>query len=170
VGGRPAPPLDLGDAEVEDLREHGVVVAIDEEHVVGLEVPVDDPRLVGAGEAAQQLGRDVQRFGELEAAEALDAVAEVFAAQELHHDERQPRLGLSGVEDRDDVGALDGARGLRFALEALIASGVALSRSMNLRANFLPRVVWMPSYTRPMPPTPIRRVSLYLSIVRPTRS
>jgi hypothetical protein len=63
------------------FAKHGVVVAIDEEHVVGLEVAVDDPRLVGAGEAAQQLGRDVQRFGELEPAEALDAVAEVFAAQ-----------------------------------------------------------------------------------------
>ena len=43
----------LGDAEVEDLGEVGVVVAIDQEDVVGLEIAVDDARLVGAVEAAE---------------------------------------------------------------------------------------------------------------------
>ena len=61
VAGAPSTGCDLGDAEVDDLHEVGPAVAIDEEHVLGLEVAVDDALAVRGAERARDLRRDVDR-------------------------------------------------------------------------------------------------------------
>ena len=50
---------DLRDAEVDDLDEVGPALAIDEEHVLRLEVAVDDALVVRGAERARDLRGDV---------------------------------------------------------------------------------------------------------------
>ena len=92
-------------------------VALHEEDVVGLEIAMDDPGGVRACEALEDLRDDVQRLGERHAARPAEALAEVLAAEQLHDEIRASVLG-AGVEDRDDVRALDRAHRPRLAGEA----------------------------------------------------
>src|SRR5262249_53193233 len=103
---------------VEHLREARVVVALDEEHVVGLQIAVDDPRVVGARETAEDLRDDLQRLDAVQATVAPNAMAEILATHELHDDVGPAVVARTDVEDIDDMGAFDRARRLRLALEA----------------------------------------------------
>ena len=47
--GRGLIPDQLGDAEIQDLHVVGIVRVIEQEDVLGLEIPVHDPPLVGGG-------------------------------------------------------------------------------------------------------------------------
>jgi hypothetical protein len=109
--------LDLRHAEVDDLREERIEIALHEEHVVRLEVPMDDPRGVRLRQALEDLGDDVHRVGERDAPRTAEALPEVLAAKELHHEVRAAVL-RAGVEHRDDVRTLDGAHRPRLAREA----------------------------------------------------
>ena len=71
----------LGEAEIEDL---GVAVGGDHD-VLGLDVAVDDARLVGLLQPAPDLGGDLERAEEVELA-ALDEGLHRLARDELHRD------------------------------------------------------------------------------------
>ena len=89
---------ELGDAEVEDL---GVALGGDQ-HVVGLEVAVDDADRVRRGERRQHLGHDLDQAAERDRAGPHD-LGEGVALDVLHHDER-PAVGeLREVEHAGDV-------------------------------------------------------------------
>ncbi len=100
-------PLDLGDAEVEDLDVVGVAVPVEQEHVVRLHVPVDHPGLVGCAQGPGQLDQD--RLGPVPADPAVLAqdLAELAAVEVLHHEEHLAGLAATDVDDVDDVGVLD---------------------------------------------------------------
>jgi len=100
--------LQDGDAEIEDLER---AVGGDEE-VVRLDVAVDDALLVGRGQPARQLQREVQgAFGRKRA--ASQALAQRLAAQQFLHE-----VGLAGetphIVDGDDVGVRERPGGARF--------------------------------------------------------
>ena len=111
---------DLGDPEIEHLDARGPVLPLREEEVPRLEIAVDDARPVGLLERERRLAKVPYHLGLREPPETLQALPEILAAEQLHHQERHPRgLVDPGVEDVDEVIALDrsGDRGL--ALEAL---------------------------------------------------
>ena len=109
--------LDLADTEVQDLRERRIRIAIDEEDVVGLEIAMNDARVVRTHEAAHDLHEDALRLGRIEQPFALDPLGQRLAAKQLHDDESDAVIGEAGVEDLHDVRALGGARGLGLARE-----------------------------------------------------
>ena len=60
-GAPPSAGGDLRDAEVDDLDEVGAAVAIGQEHVLGLEIAVDDALVVRGAERARDLRGDPDR-------------------------------------------------------------------------------------------------------------
>lgn len=79
---------------------------------------------MGPGQGAQHLTGHVDGVGHRHAALALQVSAQVFAAEQLHHQERPTVVRRARVEDVDDVRALDHPGGFRFALEASHGVGV----------------------------------------------
>ena len=121
-GARERGAPELGEAEVEDL--HPAVAG--QEDVVGLEVAVDDPLLVGGGEAAGDLDRVVHHLARRQRHPA-HALAEGLALQQLAH--HVGRAGLvPDVVDGDDVRMVEGAGGPRLLLEPLEARGIGAHR------------------------------------------
>jgi hypothetical protein len=113
------PVLHLGDAEIEDLRDLLVVVRVaNEEDVLRLEIAMDDPALVRAREPAADLLEDLRRVLKAHATEALDALVERLAGEQLHDDVRLAVFRHAVVVDLDRVLRLDGRSGLRFLVEA----------------------------------------------------
>jgi hypothetical protein len=105
----------LRDAEVEHLDDL-VVVGAREEQVVGLQIAMNDARLVGLAQGLRGLGEDARGLGHGDATLTTEALGEVFPVQELHH--QVGRAFVHAVVDHvHDVGALQRRRGLRFALE-----------------------------------------------------
>ena len=110
--------LDLGDAEVEHLGDLVVVVGgANEEDVLRLEVPVDDPRVVRALQGAAHVADDPRRLAQRDRPQSLDSLVERLAQQELHDHVRSPVVGDAVVEDLDGVLALDRRRRARFGHE-----------------------------------------------------
>ena len=115
AGGR----LDLRDAEVEHLGDLVVVVRrADEEDVLRLQVAVDDARVVRALQGAADVPDDPRRLLQRERAEALDALVERLADEELHDHVGPPVVGHAVIEDLDRVLALDRRRGAGLGHEA----------------------------------------------------
>ena len=103
-----------GDAEVRDLR----VAVVVHDHVVRLEVAVDDPALVGEAGGAQDLNPEVDRLLLRQWRLGREDVLERAALQVLHRDV-VGALVLAAVEDRDHVRVLQAGRRRRLAPEAL---------------------------------------------------
>ena len=109
---------ELGETEVEDLDE----AVLRDHHVLGLEVPVHDPRRVGLGEPVRELRGEVQRLARGERA-ARDQLAQRAALDELHGDVAHAVVGAD-VEERDDVGVVERRGGARLLLEARATLGI----------------------------------------------
>ena len=105
----------LGDAEVEQLDELGAVGGRDDDHVVGLEVAVDDADGVRGLEAVADLHEHGERARQVDA--GARPLAEALAAQELHDDERRAVVELDEVGDVDDVAVADAVDGARLLEE-----------------------------------------------------
>jgi hypothetical protein len=115
-GGRAA---HLGDAEVEHLDLLDVDPADlgrAQEHVVRLEVAVDDAGAVGGGQGAGDLPGDGEHLGHRQRA-APDPLRQGFALEVLqHHVGRAVGQGVE-VVDRDDVGVAQLRRDVGLTLE-----------------------------------------------------
>ena len=105
--------LDLGEAEVQDLRLAPRV----HEDVGGLEVPVDDPLRVRRLERVRDLDPHLQQRPELERP-SPDPLAQRLALEQLHRDEVLA-LVLVDLVDGADAGVVEGGGGAGLALEAL---------------------------------------------------
>ena len=132
----------VGDAEVGDLD--AAVVA--DEHVVRLDVAVDDAVLVGVAQAGEHLHRDRDRALGRERALLLDDLLERAPLEVLHRDVRAA-VGLAAVVDGDDVRVVEARGGLRLAPEALdelavlgVALGHDLERDLAAEARVLGQV------------------------------
>ena len=114
--------VDLGDAEVADLRELDLAaVVVDlggDDDVVGLEVAVDDALVVGAGDRAQTLRHQPHHPGLVQRPLLADQPPEGAPLQELHDEVEEVPL-LTEVEDLHAVGVVDARRRHRLAAEAL---------------------------------------------------
>ncbi len=102
----------LGETEVQHLHR-AVTSHLD---VRGLQIAMDDPLLVRRLERLGDLLRDGQRFVERDRA-LRDALREVVAFDQLHH-ERQRAAGLLDGIDRGDVRMVQRRECLGFTLEA----------------------------------------------------
>ena len=102
------------DPEVGDLD---AALAVDE-HVVGLDVPVDDPVLVRVAERGEDLPRVRDRDGHGARAARHDQLLQRPALDVLHHDVVRA-VGDPAVVDRDDVRVREPGGVRRLAPEAL---------------------------------------------------
>ncbi len=94
---------DRGDPQVGQLhRATGT-----EQHVGGLDVAVDDPPLVDRVKAGRHPGEDPQGLRGLEAALAVEQLAERLALDVLHDDDQVPVGGRHHVIDGDEVRMAD---------------------------------------------------------------
>jgi hypothetical protein len=112
----------LGDAEVEHLDELLPLFTNDED-VVGLEIAVHHAGCVGPHEGAHDLLGDGDAGGRAQAAEALEALRERFALQELHR-EVGGALPGAGVEDLHHVRAAQERGGTGLLGETVAQIGV----------------------------------------------
>ena len=121
----PARRRDLGDPEVDDLDEVRAAVAVEQEHVLRLEVAVDDALVVGGGERARDLRGDPDRAHRRERRAEPDRRAERLARHELHHRVGHAVGRGAEVGDVDDVGVADARRRLGLLDEPADRRGVA---------------------------------------------
>jgi hypothetical protein len=103
-----------GDAEVGDLH---AALGVDD-HVVGLDVAVDDAALVREAGGAQDLDADVDDLRGRERALVAHQLLERAPLEELHRDVVGP-IPRPAVEDLDDVRVLETRRRRGLAAEAL---------------------------------------------------
>ena len=103
---------ELGQAEVQDLHP---TVAGDHD-VLGLEVAVDDARVVGLGQPARRLRRELQGAPRHQRAFAQE-LAQRLSLHQLHRDVADAVRGADLV-DRHDVGVVEGRGRARLLLEA----------------------------------------------------
>ena len=96
--------------------EHLHLARAEQEHVLGLEVAVDDALLVRGGEAARDLERDLDRLAGRQRP-VLQPLAERLALQQLHR-RVDGALLAAEVVDGEDVRVREGGDRLRLALEA----------------------------------------------------
>jgi hypothetical protein len=120
-------PQVLRDAEVDQLRIDAGRVA-HEEDVLGLEIAVNDARVVHGDEAARRELHQIDHFGggRTHAQERRER----FALEVVHHHECRAVAQMAVVGDRDDVAVAYRGRQLGLTLEAslkalVIAAGVA---------------------------------------------
>ena len=124
VGGQALLVQRAGDPEVRDLRRALLV----DEHVLRLDVAVDDLALVRGAERARDLDRVGDRLGDRQARVAADALLERLALDVLEDDVRRRMVRvalLAGVDDADDVRVVELRDRARLAAEALELVGVA---------------------------------------------
>ena len=110
----------LGDAEV---GQQQAVVLGAQEHVLRLDVAVDDPAPVGVVERGRRLPQVLARLRQAERALLAQAVVE-GAPLDVGHHQVGGVVGLAVVVDGEDVGVVERGDRLRLALEARQEVGV----------------------------------------------
>jgi hypothetical protein len=109
----------LARAEIEHLQDLGLPVrALVQEDVRGLEITVDDALGVRRAERRRDGETELDDLRRRERPVALQAVGEVLAGEQLHHEERVARLRLADVVDRGDVLVVERASGARLTQQA----------------------------------------------------
>ncbi len=108
---------DAGDPEVHQLgaAPRGLLVAHD--HVLGLDVAVDDAALVRVREAVAEIGRDLGHVAVAEPAIGPQA-GQGGARDELGHEDR-PSIALAELVERDDRRMVEARGGLSLAQDAV---------------------------------------------------
>ena len=120
----------LRNAEIQDLGEVFVSVLVDENHVLGLDVAMNDSGVVRVRKRAQDVPADVQDALPIEACLAIEQIRQEHAVEKLEHHVERAVLELSEVGNVDAVRMVDAADGKRLALEALIDLVDALDLGM----------------------------------------
>ena len=113
----------LGDAEVEDLRDLAARRAV-QEHVRGLDVAMDQAGGVRRRERRAHRHADLGRAQRAQRAALLELLLERVALEQLHHQVRDAARVDAEVEHRDRVRVLHAARGGALAPEARERLGV----------------------------------------------
>ena len=111
--------VQLGDAEVDQLDEIRSLALVDEEHVVRLEVAVDDPVLVRRLQRAAALQHDGRHPAQRHRQPGLHDRLQRSAMEEIHHEVMAASVGDVEVEDLDDVVVADDVHRARLVEEAL---------------------------------------------------
>ncbi len=109
---------ELGEPEVEDLDR----AVLRDHHVLGLQVPVDDPGGVRLGEPVGHLVGEVEQLPGRQRP-GMEHLAQRPAVDELHRDVDR-RVFRPDVVDRHDVGVVEGRGRARLLLESLAPVGV----------------------------------------------
>ena len=110
---------ELGESKVEHFH-----VPVGAQHdVLGLDVAVEDVRLVSGGERARDADRDVDDLADAERLAGVEAVAQRLPFDVLGRDE-VPRLLLPHLVDGNDVGVVELRGRARLALEPAHTLGV----------------------------------------------
>jgi len=105
---------ELRETEVEDFHR----LTLGDHDVAGLDVAMNDQLFVCGREPARDLNRDAERLF-LRERLPRDHPVERFAVVVRHGDEHLAIFGFVDVEDRADVGMVEGRRGPRLLHEAL---------------------------------------------------
>ncbi len=112
---------DAGDAEIGDL--HAAVPQ--DQHVLGLDVPVDDAPAVGVIQSPQDLGDEVDSLPPVQRGPPLAQILlEGHAVDQFHDDVVQP-VGAAHVIHGDDIGVGQHGNGLGLIVEPAADVGVA---------------------------------------------
>ena len=110
-------PLEgLGDAKVDDLRHRFSLVGHHQD-VGGLQVPVNDPFLVGVMNGGADMDVKLQPLIQRELMAGCVG-RDRASSDELHHEVGSPSLGLTRIEHPGDVGVFHQRQGLTFGLKA----------------------------------------------------
>jgi hypothetical protein len=109
-------PDHLGDAEIEQFRQIGIITRRDDEDVSGFEIAVDDAARVGVVERVADLHDEVERAVRRESATSLVEVhVERFAIEERDHHEELAVLERAEVVHAQDLVVLEQRGGLGLA-------------------------------------------------------
>ena len=113
---RASTALHFCDAEIQDLHAFAIrgVRIGHEEQVFGLEIAVHDTDGVGSGQGRASLAGYLKCLGNGKPADLLEAFLQGGPFEKLHEDVRKSLGCFASVEDIDDAGMADGARGTRF--------------------------------------------------------
>ena len=121
----------MRDAEIGEDRR----VVVTEQHVVGLDVAMDDAAGMGHVQRRAQLGQDGQAL--LQAQAKRQALAQAAAVEVFHTDEVALR-GLDHVMHGDDIAMAQPSQGMGFVHEALRHVGVAVDAAIEHLQRDLP--------------------------------
>src|SRR5262249_41865972 len=122
----------LGEAEVQDLD----APIVRDEDVLGLQVPVDDPLLVGRPEAAGHLERIVDRLANRQRGSAGQLLPERRPLEQLRNDVGRTVVSPD-VVNREHVRVVEAAGGPGLLLEPAQALGVrGIGRRQDLDRDF----------------------------------
>jgi hypothetical protein len=125
------------------------------EQVVGLEVAVNDPLVVGGGDRPRRLLGEVERDAHGKPADGVETHRQAVALQVLHDDVRRPVRERAVVEGFDDVRVPDGVRCARFVEEP--ADRVRIGgqpRVQHLHRRLAPERRMLGEVDDPHPPVP----------------
>jgi hypothetical protein len=109
--------VDFGDPEVEDLHLLRTVGSAGQHHVLGFDVPMNDPGGVRGAQGGEHLARDAERTRGLERSIADDA-AKTSTFDVLEDEEVRAVREATEVRGRTDPGVTDVRCSDRLALEA----------------------------------------------------
>jgi len=107
----------FGDAEVEHFDEVRLTVAIDEHHVLGLEIAVHDSEHVRALKCSGNLTQDAHDAADFERPDG-DGIAKAFPFDVLEHEKERAVFELPEVGRGRDIGMIDVRGRHRLAFEA----------------------------------------------------
>ena len=109
-------PQRLGDAEVDDLH-YRLLVLHRHQHVCGLQVPVDDPLMMGVLDGLTDIDEEADALVRGEAV-GVAVVRDRDALHQLHDEEGATALGRPPVVEAGDVGVVHHRQGLALRLQA----------------------------------------------------
>ncbi len=117
---------ELHQAEVENLHEVVIVLLVQEHHVGGLQIAVDDPERVRFPQRAADLLRDVDHPVLRQRSVGLHRLRERAAVEELHGDEEDSVVRAAVVVERDGVRVRQLGGDARLEEEPLVEVGIAV--------------------------------------------
>jgi hypothetical protein len=118
-----------GDAEIEELDDVGLPCAVCENHVIGLQIPMNDALLVGLLERARDLPHNLEHAIRRHLSAFFDGFGERLSGDEFHRDVERAVRGGAEVVHLDGVRVLELRNGPAFSVEALTDGRIVRARA-----------------------------------------